>query len=86
MKQEETAQHTPGVDEQEKEGCGNCRFFITRYGSTDNWCGSCHRHSPSGVGVPHDDSPIWPSVQGSQWCGDYEKAAIAKATGNEVQA
>jgi len=56
------------------ETCSTCRF---RYGRVDEWSGtsSCRRYPPTNVDHPRGGkSPVWPQVQGYDWCGEHQPA------------
>jgi hypothetical protein len=57
---------------EQKECCGNCRFWLEKIpNSTDNWPGTCRRFPPD----------MWCSSASNEWCGEYE---LVKGKESEV--
>lgn len=57
--------------QKEKESCETCRFSVLDKHNPSYVDIECHRHCP-------DNSKKlagWPSVDGMDWCGDYERKA-----------
>lgn len=53
----------------ENESCSQCVCFFSGHMGG----GFCHRRAPIVTGTSeHGASPSWPSVNGGDWCGEYE--------------
>lgn len=58
--------------------CKYCKYGHFQYPGDS---GQCRRHAPTAKEVPHHVSldlyiPVWPIMQGHQWCGDWEAKEI----------
>jgi len=56
--------------------CVYCTHFVPVYGKSydleDVEYGYCHRHAPT-VGLDNGNPvTLWPEVDSSHWCGDWE--------------
>lgn len=50
----------------EKELCRNCRFYLADSGVN----GDCRRYPPTVV--EYDNDPVFPMVDGTDWCGEWK--------------
>lgn len=68
-----------------EHNCGNCKFFVRAkdkdfMGKTTEY-GECHKHNPTVIPATTKDpnfgnilipETVWPTVDISQWCGEWE--------------